>query len=99
MTQYFDGRRGTFWQGSPNGSVAAQWACPLPAPGWAVGLPGLAALGAARLAGLEAALRAALALPPLLGAFLGAARLPAFFAALRDLAGLMQTCRAIPGRP
>src|ERR1051325_11173096 len=58
MTQYFEGRRGTFWHGPPNGSVAAQvtWLAALPAAGFAAlaGLAALAVRAGARLAGLAA---------------------------------------------
>ena len=102
MTQYLEGRRGRFWQVPPNGSVAAQWACPVAeAVGFALGLPGLGRGAFALpflegLAGLEDrwALRGAFPRPDL------AARLAGFRdAAFFGLGGLMRTCGAIPGRP
>lgn len=99
MTQYFEGRRGRFWQVPPNGSVAAQWAWPVAeAVGLAAFADPLEALGRA-----EARFRA---LAPLAGrlALVGRDALPAFLAGFRDaaffdLGGLMRTCGAIPGRP
>lgn len=95
MTQYFDGRRGRFWQASPKGSEAAQCGCPAP-------IAGLEAFGA----DLDAALEGALACP-LRTAFLGAALvfvaraalLPAFLAAFLGLAGLIGADQAAHPAP
>jgi|SRR5688572_30037029 len=109
MTQYLEGRRGRFWQASPKGSVAAQWAW-----AWApCGRPaGFGAPFAAGRAGF--AFFAPLAAGDALAggrAFDGFGRAaPAFFppvfpagfradADFLDLAGLMRTCKGIPGRP
>lgn len=101
MTQCVDGRRGTFWHGSPNGSVAAQWACTEPPCAETVFLVGA----------FVRALPEAFALPvrplaagfrPTLPAFLGAAALRVFLAgrpglaAFLRLAGLMGDRRVHP---
>src|SRR5687768_17014458 len=91
MTQYFEGRRGRFWHGSPKGSDAAQWACPLP-PWAGVGLAGRAALRAA--AGRE---RRALAAPlaPFLEPFFAPVLAPFRAAALLALAALRAGVRVL----
>jgi hypothetical protein len=109
MTQYFEGRRGRFWQVPPNGSLAAQWACPvaeavgLAEPAEDLGRPAPFLEELADLDGLAALLdRPDLA--ALRGALVAGDGLPAFLAdfldaALLVLGGLMRTCRAIPARP
>lgn len=59
MVQYFDGRRGALWQGSPKGSTAMQWrragfaaALPLAADLPALAGPAAFLAGLADLAGL-----------------------------------------------
>lgn len=106
MTQYFDGRRGRFWQVPPNGSVAAQWAWPvaeavgLAEPADDLGRPFEPFLEDFEALDGLAALRA----PALREALAGRAALPAFLAGFRraaffGLGGLMRTGGAIPGRP
>ena len=93
MTQYFEGRRGRFWQVPPKGSVAAQWAWPV-----------AEAVGLAEPEDLALAFEPFLDDVAVLAALAGRLALPAFLADFRDaaffdLGGLMLTCGAIPGRP